>query len=522
LLESMRVSGRIPECLLESFVVPLFKKGDSNNPGNYRGIYLLAMLVKVMNKMILLRLRRGIDPILDPAQNAYRPGRCCQQHVLAAAQLRAIARHHRIPLIFLFVDFSKAFDSLGRAALRRLLDFYNVPPDLAVLILDMMDRQKVRVRMNRRDPPGEPFTPTEGILQGDTLAPFLFLLAIDVVLRRLRSLHAHGVDISARTAPRGTRTRTISLGSVLKLAALGYADDLLLCAATPSDAEILLREVERVGGLLGLKLNLGHDKTAYMAWNVEGPVRICTAGGHEVPAAKVYKYLGWMCTPGASDADWKRRRKLAAGLHHRYRNVWKYGTTRVRTHMFGAIVVPSVLYSLGTYSWSRATRMKVTQYTHKLLRWAHGVYVDTRTFRHRRVERLLPRQPFVTAMYTYIRLTEVGKWIRAHFNDGRLHPMIDVFMWEKGGPHSPRAALLALAGCDTFEELAALALNPQRWRARVEAQTLAEESSIALIIGRRREGEPRGWLKRHTAALVTERKQIALFWLAARRKRQHS
>jgi hypothetical protein len=82
----------------------------SNKPGNYQGVYLLAMLIKIHEQNDAATHKKGIDEHLE---NAYRPGRSCQLHVLAAAQLRAIAKYHKIPAIFLFVDFAKAFDSLN-------------------------------------------------------------------------------------------------------------------------------------------------------------------------------------------------------------------------------------------------------------------------------------------------------------------------------------------------------------------------------------------------------------------------
>lgn len=101
--------------MLDSTLVPLLKKGDVDEPTNYRGICLLSVLTKVLNKLILLRIRDAIDPHLHPSQNAYRPERNCQQHLLAAAEMINFAKSTKNEKLFaLFVDFSKAFDSIDR------------------------------------------------------------------------------------------------------------------------------------------------------------------------------------------------------------------------------------------------------------------------------------------------------------------------------------------------------------------------------------------------------------------------
>ena len=66
------------------------------------------------------RVRNGLDEYISPTQNAYRPGRGCQQHCVAAALLHQTAqKYQNYELHMLFVDFSKAYDSVDRSPCAR-------------------------------------------------------------------------------------------------------------------------------------------------------------------------------------------------------------------------------------------------------------------------------------------------------------------------------------------------------------------------------------------------------------------
>ena len=50
-----------PDGWTESIVIPLFKKGDMNNPSNYRGISLCDTSSKLDSKIINNRLREWVE-----------------------------------------------------------------------------------------------------------------------------------------------------------------------------------------------------------------------------------------------------------------------------------------------------------------------------------------------------------------------------------------------------------------------------------------------------------------------------
>ena len=97
-----------------------------------------------------------------------------------------------------------------------------------------------------------------GVLQGDTLAPYLFDIVIDYVLRNATEKQTLGITLHI---VKGTKSRTTRQG--LYLTDLDYADDIALLSSSFEDAQKLLTRVEEEEALkVGLSINI--DKTEYM------------------------------------------------------------------------------------------------------------------------------------------------------------------------------------------------------------------------------------------------------------------
>ena len=81
----------------------------------------------------------------------------------------------------LFVDFTKAFDSIHRGKIEQMLLAYCLPKETVTAI--MMLYRNTKVKVHSPDGDTDYFDIVAGVLQGDTLAPYLFIFCLDYMLR---------------------------------------------------------------------------------------------------------------------------------------------------------------------------------------------------------------------------------------------------------------------------------------------------------------------------------------------------
>ena len=126
-------------------MVPVPKSGPLNKVANYRGISMCPMITKVINKMILMRIRPTIESVLRKNQNGFRPGRGTVPHILALRRILEGIRDKKLPATIIFIDFKKAFDSVDRSNMFEILKSYGVPPNLLQLIISTYEKTVARV-----------------------------------------------------------------------------------------------------------------------------------------------------------------------------------------------------------------------------------------------------------------------------------------------------------------------------------------------------------------------------------------
>ena len=139
-------------------------------------------MAKVINKMILNRIRPIIDPELRGNQNGFRPGRSTTTQVLALRRIIEGVKRKNLPAVMTCIDFSKAFDSIGHETMFKILQAYGVPPNILGAIKATYN--SLRAKVVSPDGDTEYFDILAGVMQGDTLAPFLFVIVLDYALRK--------------------------------------------------------------------------------------------------------------------------------------------------------------------------------------------------------------------------------------------------------------------------------------------------------------------------------------------------
>ena len=208
-----------PDQWITNVIVSLPKKGDLSLMTKYRGFSLLSIAAKVYNKILLNRIRVEVDPILRNNQAGFRPGGSCTQQIHILRRILEGFRDYQIPLVVTFIDFKKAFDSNQQESHVRssskLWDSRSCSQCNAISVLYKNSKSAVMMDGNFSDP----FDVTTGVLQGDVLAPFLFVMLFDYLLKKATSQ----LDSGVVTHPRRCRRHPAK-----SLDDLDFADDIAL------------------------------------------------------------------------------------------------------------------------------------------------------------------------------------------------------------------------------------------------------------------------------------------------------
>ena len=115
-------------------MIPIPKKGDLSLPSNHRGISLSSIVTKVINRIILNRIQPKVYPYLRSNQNVLRPGSSTTTQILALRRLLEGVKERNLKATVVFIDFKKAFDSIHRGKMLKILRAYGVPEQLVSAI----------------------------------------------------------------------------------------------------------------------------------------------------------------------------------------------------------------------------------------------------------------------------------------------------------------------------------------------------------------------------------------------------
>ena len=132
-----------------------------------------------------------------------------------------------LEVTLLFVDFSKTFDSVYRGNMEQILLPNDLPKETVAVIMMLYKNTKVKVRSTDGDI--NLFDIVAGVLQGDTLAPYLFIICLNYVLRTSTdSMKENGFTLAIARRQYSAQTTTDAY----------YGDDISLLVNTPTQAEL--------------------------------------------------------------------------------------------------------------------------------------------------------------------------------------------------------------------------------------------------------------------------------------------
>ena len=183
----------------------------------------------------------------------------------------------------------------------------------------------------------EPFQVTTGVLQGDVLAPFLFIILVDYLLMKSTS----GIDAGIVTYPRRSSRYPAKM-----LNDLDFADDIALLESSIDRAQSQLTRTANAAADLGLVISA--PKTEYMTANCNAQPAL-EVYGSTINHVTDFKYLG--SKMGSSVGDLKRRKALAWAAFWKLERLWRSPSLPIETKikLFQTTCVTVFLY--GCESW---------------------------------------------------------------------------------------------------------------------------------------------------------------------------
>ena len=174
----------------------------------------------------------------------------------------------------LFVDFSKTFDSIHREG--RWSKYYS-PTAYPKKLMMLYKNTKVQVRSPDRD--SDYFDIIAGVLQGDTLASYLFIICLEYGLKTsINLMKENGFKLAKKSRRYPAQTITDA----------DYADDIVLLANTPAQTDTLLHSLERAAAGIGLHVNA--ERMEHVCFNQT--VEISTLNGSSLKLVDKFTYLG--------------------------------------------------------------------------------------------------------------------------------------------------------------------------------------------------------------------------------------
>lgn len=248
----------------------------------FRPIALCNVLIKIITKVIANRLKGLLPKLVSENQCSFVPKRQGIDNVVILQEVIHTLRNKRGRKGYIIVklDLEKAYDRLEWGFLRTILQKIGFDEKMLSLIMSCLQTTSLTVLWNGDGV--EEFKPTRGLRQGDPLAPYLFVLSMEILSQAINNSVAEG-DWHPIKVTRGGPD----------ISHLMFADDLILMGeATYKQAETMQRILEEFCSWSGQKIS-GEKSRVFFSQNTDSTKQQQLSDKFGIQTTKdLGKYLG--------------------------------------------------------------------------------------------------------------------------------------------------------------------------------------------------------------------------------------